>query len=62
MSKLTLLAPYLEILVEGEGCLASKALQWLADCVEPTKDIRTFSANQINRRRVTAIPHSYANT
>jgi hypothetical protein len=45
-SQLALLAPYLEILVEGEGCLASKALQWLADCVESTKNIRTYSANQ----------------
>ncbi len=44
------LAPYLEILVEGEGCLASKALQWLADSVESAKDIRTFSAIQMYRK------------
>jgi hypothetical protein len=62
MSKLALLAPYLEILVEGKGCLASKALQWLADSVESAKNIRTFDANQINRKYVKAIPHSYANT
>jgi hypothetical protein len=43
------LAPYLEILVEGEGCLASKALQWLADSVESAIDIRTYSAKQMYR-------------
>jgi hypothetical protein len=40
MSKLALLAPYLEILVEGKRCLASKALQWLADSVESNDDNR----------------------
>jgi hypothetical protein len=50
MCKLALLAPYLEIFVEGKGCLASKALQWLADSVESAKNIRIYSANQMYRK------------